>query len=1010
MSDGEDASVESNEEEVIEEEEVVEYDDEVEEEAGAGAEEEEEPEEEEEVEIEEVETSRAVSFDSCANDSELAFAASVARTYVSYGESLNLCEVVLEIGGKKKGVLRKKTVNVERVIMVGTHHIWILARASGKKKPQILAEFHFLGIKSLTHNSEKQRLTFALRSQAPKETTLDFQYGPGSTIFNSIIESIRQITYGFPDNHISITSNEMPNPELPETSEYEKIVSNYTAQCSFTKAPVNQAFLHYIKNQLEDDSSELDLTAIPVILKEGTERTSSIQVLPILLALMYNKRFRCLNVSGSPYPETLRGLARYVLHNTTLTKLIARNLAVSEESFAHFWDYFRSNSGSALQLLDLSGTKFGEQSIASCSRMLQTWSHPLTELVLSDCGINGKMLHTFFSALNKNPVMSMSIQHLDLSGNRFDVVGTQALDSWFATLKVYCQVKKLVLRNTNIVFGALKYFHHVTDIEELDLSGNKMESSAIEVLSTLLQNSTTLKKIVMDNCSLSPDSLNTLFSYMQHQKGPMSLSFANNGDLAKGFTREFTSCSGRVVELNLSGARMKEQHFADLLSQLMAFKGLRKLILNGAVEKIKSPHTLVNSLSMIVTNGLEELALSDSVGKATICSLLDKIAPDCQLQRIDFSDNLLGDDGAAAVCEWLRDSRHVQSINLDNNRITLNGILDICTVLSLNVTLTEVCIENDYMHELTQLTGFARKRLIQAMTRMTLSLHQRDADEQPFWMTNSETQLTLPAPTQQNDLPPAPSFFSEKGGDQAAASQIDSCEIEAQKKDDEKPVPRRGVGRAAHRPIIASRVQSTSNLMAPSSPAGGAPPTLAVPPSLSTPQRGAKAPPPMLAVPGQQSGGEAPKPTTGAGPARRPGATVAKRATPARRPAVAGSTPKTGLPRAPAGAHGSRNFEPTTQLQRDLEAAEEQAAAAAEEPDPDMPQLQPVPMPRPPGAAPAKKPPELKKPAAPAAAPARVKPATPTGKPDEEPDPQSPHTPSSAPARRMFIGQRPAHK
>jgi len=989
MSDNEDIEIEENEVEDIEEDV---YDvEEVEEE---------EVEEEEEEPI----TPSAPAIDSCANDAELTAASAAAREYSRYGETIVQCEVVLELGGKKKGVFSKKTVNVERVLVIGKHHIWVLSRSTGKKKPQVLAEFHFFALRSLKHNAESCRLTFALRSNAPKETTLDFQYAKNTAIFNAIVESIMQITYGFPENHLNISSTDgMPEPELPQTTEYEKIVSNYIGQCSFLKAPVNQQLLNYVKNQVESDSHDLDLTTVPIIQKESSDRASGVPILPLLAALEFNTRFRYINVSNCPFPQAMSGIARFVMHNKTLTKLVARNVAASDEGMTRFWDYLRSNADSSLQLIDLSGTLFGQQSIVSCARMLSEWSHPISELILADCGINGKMLQTFFNALNKNPAMSISIQHLDLSGNKFELAGTQAIDSFFATLKIYCQVKKLVLRNTGIVFGALKSFHHVTDIEEIDLSGNKMDSGAVQVLSSLVRNSPTLKSIVLDGCSLSAESLADLCTYMMAQKGPMSFSIANNGDISKGLAKEFAACSERIVEFNFSGARMKEQHFNDLLSQLLSFKGLRKLNLNGAVEKVKSTQGIINSLDVIISNGLEELDLSDSIGKAGILSLLNRVSNEGPLKKIDFSENQLGDDGIAAVCAWLRGARNVKSINLDNNRSSLNGILEMCSVLSVNNVLTEMCIENDFMHELTATSGLARKRLMQAMTRIMLSLNARES-EKVFWYTNTETALCLPTPLQQNALPPAPSFFSERkmsvetapalpGG--LNSMQIDSLEVEPVVR--ERKAPSRP---SSHRPIISSRVQTTSSA-GPTSPSQApptlnAPPSLAVPPTLNAPSS-LKAPP-MLTVPGQPTSPSAaepaPRTTPSAGPARRPGAGVAKRST-ARRPG-AGAAPRANIPR--AGGHSSRNFEPTSELQREEEeAVDSPRTPRADEPDPDMPALQPVPVPR--------SKPQRQAPALPARKLPQPKPEEEEeeGEEEGEPDLQSPHTPVT-PTRRMFIG------
>jgi len=1018
MSDNEDVEIEEVEQIDDDSCEIVDAEAEPEIEGDEEGAEAEEPAEEEE---EEEEAHASVSFDSCANDSELTAASLAARDWLRYGETIVQCEIVLEMGHKKKGVFGKKTVNVERVLVIGKHHIWVLSRSSGKKKCQVLAEFHFFGIRSVKHNADACRITFALRSNAPKETTLDYQYTANSSIFSSIVECVKQITYGFPDNHLNITSTApMPEPELPETDEYEKVVSNYYAQCSFMKVPINNQLLEYVKNQINNDSHDLDLTSVPVIMKESSERVgSTVQFLPLLSALAYNTRFYSLDVSGCQSAHAMRYIARYVLHNTTLTKLVARNVTSSDEGMSQFWDHLAHNTESALQLIDFSGTTFGQQSIVACARMLMDWEHPISELILADCGINGKMLQTFFSALNKNPAMSISIQHLDLSGNKFEVAGTQALDSWFATLKVYCQVKKLILRNTGVSFGSLRSFIHVTDIEEIDLSGNKMDTAAVRSLSSLVKNSTTLKSVVLDNCSLSAESLSELCTCMMCQKGPMSFSIANNGDISKGLGRDFSACSERIVEFNFSGARMREQHFNELLSQLSAFKGLRKLILNNSVEKLKATQSAVNSLSAIIGNGLQELSLADTIGKAGICALFAKIPKDCALEKIDVSDNQLGDDGVTAVCAWLREATNLHSINVDNNRVTINGILNLTTVFSVNNVITELCIENDFMHEVNATTGLPRKRLMQAMTRMILSSHAQDKEE-VFWMNNSESPMILPTPTQQNALPPAPSYFSERkasivepppalpGG--LTTMQIDSLEVE--------PVPRErkpATRTPQHRPIIASRVQNTSSssVASPSQPPTlNAPPSLAVPPSLNAPPS-LKAPP-MLSVPGQPAAAPAaapepaPRAAPSAGPARRAG--VAKRAAVARRPG-ASSAPKA----APRSTGHSRNFEPTVELQRDIEAEEAGPAESprADEPDPDMPALQPV-APAPPTRQlpkPQREAPQLNKPAPP---PRRSLPQPEEEEPaEEEPaevEPQSPQTPTT-PTRRMLIGnrgQRPA--
>ena len=63
-------------------------------------------------------------------------AETLAKRWSAYEEQVVACEVVVELGHKKKGMLRKKKVNIERVLAVGRYHMWVLSRQKSKKKCQ----------------------------------------------------------------------------------------------------------------------------------------------------------------------------------------------------------------------------------------------------------------------------------------------------------------------------------------------------------------------------------------------------------------------------------------------------------------------------------------------------------------------------------------------------------------------------------------------------------------------------------------------------------------------------------------------------------------------------------------------------------------------------------------------------------------------------------------------------------------------------------------------------------
>lgn len=60
---------------------------------------------------------------------------------------------------------------------------------------------------------------------------------------------------------------------------------------------------------------------------------------------------------------------------------------------------------------------------------------PIKVLKLADCGISSRGVASIMEALEKNIQMSAFLKDLDMSGNKFEEVGSSALAGWISVIR-----------------------------------------------------------------------------------------------------------------------------------------------------------------------------------------------------------------------------------------------------------------------------------------------------------------------------------------------------------------------------------------------------------------------------------------------------------------------------------------------------------------------------------------------------------------------------------------------
>lgn len=138
--------------------------------------------------------------------------------------------------------------------------------------------------------------------------------------------------------------------------------------------------------------------------------------------------------------------------NRTLTRIVLSDLK-TEQSFVPIGKALATNAGVYIYIfilfaltlifsldnivtcINLSQNKIGFQSLVALCDGFAKLTHGLTRLDLSKCDLPPKGIEMLFNAFERNFGMSLTLEHLDLSYNRFSDTGSIALASWLSKAK-----------------------------------------------------------------------------------------------------------------------------------------------------------------------------------------------------------------------------------------------------------------------------------------------------------------------------------------------------------------------------------------------------------------------------------------------------------------------------------------------------------------------------------------------------------------------------------------------
>lgn len=418
-------------------------------------------------------------------------------------------------------------------------------------------------------------------------------------------------------------------------------------------------------------------------------------ILPIAAALRYNTYFKAISAVQLLKKDVLYSLCSILRYNSKITKLTLSQL--SEGNITELGEALQYNQNNALQIIDLSGTHITKGVSIFC-QTLQSFPHSLKVLNLSNCGMDGKQISAIVDSLASNYGMSLTIEELDLSNNKFDEQASGSFETWLSKSAQYSRLQVLRLANTSQSFSTVAaYFHFLKDLQELDVSNSKLDKRAVQLLCSTLEKSTTLKYLNVSNCTLSNGLGSAIVEAFLTNKNLRETSLIMSAsDLTEQDAELFSkglSLNINCHTLDISKNKFKEMGLIGILQAIVlsATSKLDTLILDNTYKNTYEGERVASAL-MSVSNSLSCVKSISIAGgyKSVTIPFLNYLQTNTSLLELDISNNAMGDSAASAIADMLRVNDTLLRLRCDGNNISPSGWKMILASFMHNRTLVEM--------------------------------------------------------------------------------------------------------------------------------------------------------------------------------------------------------------------------------------------------------------------------------------------------------------------------------
>ena len=318
--------------------------------------------------------------------------------------------------------------------------------------------------------------------------------------------------------------------------------------------------------------------------------------------------------------------------------------------------------------------------------------------------------------------INTQLEELDIGNN---ILKTRNMMKILSSMQLFTSLKVFRISNCSIGSEAAELLECVlcdnVQLQELDLSGNHLQSKGCIVICRGLQQVSTLTKLYLSNNDICDEAADNMASVLSHNKQLKVLhldgnSFQENGirKIASALKHTSTISALHIGNNNISNEAVDD--IADIISHNIQLQELELQVFN-----FLPTYSLKISKSLQYTSSLLRLIIINSnLTSKSADSIAAILSHNTQLQELNLDGNYLNGVGMVKICRALKNTSNLVKLSIQDNHCTNDVAHDIASVISHNTGLQELNLQGNDLQ--TDGVNVIVKVLQEISTLLTLNI------------------------------------------------------------------------------------------------------------------------------------------------------------------------------------------------------------------------------------------------------------------------------------------------
>ena len=391
-----------------------------------------------------------------------------------------------------------------------------------------------------------------------------------------------------------------------------------------------------------------------------------------------------LNTSGAIV------IARSLQKITSLIKLYINHNSITHEATDDIAAAISCNT--KLEEFDVSGNNIQAMGAVKIMKALQNIC-TLRILCFSNNNITDEVADHIVAAISCNT----KLQEIDVSGNNIQTAGAEKV---MEALKGICSLRRLCISNsdeaTSEILAAVCCNSKLQDIGS---SENHLQTTGMIRIMKALKGIHMLKNLYLNNKNISVKAADVIAIAISYASQLNELDVGNNYLETEGIRKIVKSLQGSQTlrKLCISNNYVTGEAANDIAAAISCNVGLQEFDISG--------NNLNASGAIIIAKGLQKVSTltkllinynnityeaADDIAAAISCNV--------GLQEVDISRNNLNASGAIIIAKGLQKVSTLTKLLINHNNITYEAADDIAAAISCNVGLQEVDISGNNLN------------------------------------------------------------------------------------------------------------------------------------------------------------------------------------------------------------------------------------------------------------------------------------------------------------------------